>query len=146
MGDWYHPTVGQGLGQPGAPPPLQVLALAWFDHWVKGKQNGIESYGPVTVRQLDSDRWETYRQYPRHDVQYERFYLSGGKSGSAQSLNDGQLTTAAPAAAGSDAMPGNNVNGVCTRSSVQWTFTVIPPGQPCETDNRSAEATALTYT
>ncbi|MFL5912520.1 MAG: CocE/NonD family hydrolase [Gaiellaceae bacterium] len=145
MGDWYHLTVGQGLGQPGAPPPLQVLALAWFDHWVKGKQNGIESYGPVTVHQLDSNRWETYRQYPRHDVQYERFYLSGGKSGSAQSLNDGQLTMAAPAAAGSDAMPGNNVNGVCTRSSVQWTFTVIPPGQPCETDNRSAEATALTY-
>jgi len=146
MGPWYHLTVGHGLGQAGTPPPLQVLALAWFDHWVKGKQNGIEGYGPVTVDQLGRDRWETYRGYPRRDVEYKRFYLNGQKSGSAHSLNDGSLTTSAPATPAADKMPGNNVNGVCTRSAVQWTATVIPAGTPCETDNRSYEATALTYT
>ena len=146
MGPWYHMTVGNGLGRAGAPPPLHVLALAWFDHWVRGKRNGIERYGPVTVDQVGRGRWEVYRRYPRHDVRYRRFYLSGGKTGSARSLNDGSLRTRAPAGRGSDAMPGNTVNGLCTRASVQWTFTVIPPGQPCESDNRSAEATALTYT
>src|SRR3954468_3872867 len=146
MGPWYHLTIGHGLGEPGTPPPVQVLALAWFDHWVKGKQNGIEEYGPVTVDQLGPEHWETYRQYPRRDVQYERFYLSGDKSGSAQSLNDGSLTTRAPAAGGSGGIPGDTVNGLCTRSTVQWSVSVVPPGQPCETDNRSAEATSLTYT
>lgn len=146
MGPWYHLTVGHGLGSPGTPPPLQVLALAWFDHWVKHRRNGIERYGPVTVDQLGRERWATYRQYPRHDVRYRRFYLSGRKSGSAQSLNDGSLTTAASPSGGSDTMPGNTVSGLCSRSAVQWTATVIPAGQPCETDNRTYEATALTYT
>jgi hypothetical protein len=146
MGPWYHLTGGQGLGQPGAPPPIDVLALAWFDRWVKGERNGIENYGPVTVNQLGANRWETYRQYPRRDVQYKRFYLSGEKSGTAQSLNDGSLSTDAPRSAGSDDMPGNSVNGLCTRSTVQWSVSFVPPGQPCETDNRSQEATSLTYT
>ncbi|MDQ3935471.1 MAG: CocE/NonD family hydrolase, partial [Actinomycetota bacterium] len=146
MGPWYHMTGGEGLGEPGTPPPLDVLALAWFDRWVKGKRNGIEDYGPVTVQQLGSDRWETFRQYPRRDVRYERFHLSGERSGSARSLNDGSLTTTASADAGSDSMPGNTVNGICTRSTVQWSVFVVPPGQPCETDNRSQEATSLTYT
>src|SRR3954463_8832460 len=53
---------------------------------------------------------------------------------------------ARPAAGGSDDMPGDPVNGLCTRSTVQWSVSVVPPGQPCETDNRSAEATSLTYT
>ena len=146
VGPWYHLTTGQGLGKPGTPPPLEVLALAWFDRWVKGKRNGIEDYGPVTVDQLGPERWEVYRRYPRRDVKYKRFYLSGGPSGSARSLNDGSLTTTAPAEAGSDTMPGNTVNGLCTRSTVQWSVSIVPPGQPCETDNRSQEATSLTYT
>ena len=146
VGPWYHLTIGEGLDRPGTPPSLEVLALAWFDRWVKGKRNGIENYGPVTVDQLGGDRWETYRQYPRRDTEYRRFYLSGERSGSAQSLNDGSLTTTAPGEGGSDAMPGNTVNGLCTRSTVQWSVSIVPPGQPCEEDNRSHEATSLTYT
>jgi hypothetical protein len=146
MGPWYHLTVGQGLGRPGTPPPLEVLALAWFDRWVKGERNGIENYGPVTVDQVGPERWETYRQYPRRDVRHKRLYLSGERSGSAQSLNDGSLTDDPPAEAGSDDMPGNSVNGVCSRSTVQWSVSVVPPGHPCETDNRTVDATSLTYT
>src|SRR4051794_13500523 len=147
MGPWYHITTGDGLGEPGAPPKLDVLALAWFNRWVKGKRNGAESYGPVTVQQVgNNDHWETYRQYPRRDVDYRRYYLSGGKSGSAGSINDGTLSTSPQSGDGSDTMPANQANGVCTRATVQWTAALVPPGQPCETDNRSQEATSLTYT
>ena len=31
---------------------MDVLALAWFNRWVRGQRNGIEDYGPVTVDQL----------------------------------------------------------------------------------------------
>ncbi|MFL5911325.1 MAG: CocE/NonD family hydrolase [Gaiellaceae bacterium] len=146
MGPWYHITTGQGLGQPDAPPPLDVLALNWFNRWVKGTRNGVENYGPVTVQQVGTTKhWEVYHQYPRHDVNYKRFYLGGGKSGSAGSINDGTLSASPPSGAGSDTMPANQANGVCTRASVQWTAGIVPPGQPCETDNRSMEATSLTY-
>lgn len=145
MGPWYHFTIGQGLGEPGAPPPVDVLALAWFDHWVKGKRNGIEHYAPVTVDQLGPERWQVYRHYPRRDTRYRRFYLDG-KGGSTFWMNDGTLSTKAPARSGADALPGNTVNGVCTRSTVQWSISTVPPGQPCETDNRSQDATSLTYT
>jgi putative CocE/NonD family hydrolase len=146
IGPWYHLTVGEGLGERGAPPPVEVLALAWFDRWVKGERNGITRYGPVTVQQLGTKRWERYGRYPRRDVRYKRFYLNGQKSGTAASLNDGTLTRAAPADAGSDDMPGNTMNGLCSRSTTQWSASLFPPGQPCETDNRLQEATSLTYT
>lgn len=146
MGPWYHLTGGQGLGRAGAPPPIDVLALAWFDRWLKGKRNGIERYGPVTVKQLGTDRWETYERYPRRDATAERFYLDRGRSGSALSLNDGTLTKTPPPASGSETMAGNLVNGICTRSTVQWSVSIVPPGQPCETDNRLQDATSLTYT
>src|SRR5207248_9065267 len=80
------------------------------------------------------------------DDSYKRFYMSSGKSGSAGSINDGTLSTSPPTDDGSDTMPANQANGVCTRSSTQWTAGIVPPGQPCETDNRTQEATALTYT
>src|SRR5436190_17369242 len=94
MGPWYHVTgaSGAGLGAKGAPPPLDVLALAWFDRWVKGKRNGIGRYGPVVAQQLGTSRWEVYRHYPRHDTRYQRWYLGSG----------GALSSSAPKAASSD--------------------------------------------
>jgi putative CocE/NonD family hydrolase len=147
MGPWYHVTTGNGLGAPGTPPALDVLALAWFNRWVKGQRNGIENFGPVTVQQTGSRTWETYRVYPRHDVRWRRFYLRPGeKSGSARSLNDAVLSPDPPRAAGADTAPANPVNGLCTRSTTQWTAGLVAPGATCEDDNRFVETTGLTYT
>jgi uncharacterized protein len=135
MGPWYHITAGQGLGAPNTPPPLDHLALAWFDHWVKGVDNGIEHYGPVTVQQLGTSDWRTYRGYPRADATTQRLFLAPGRA----------LTQSAPAG-GADTTLANQLNGLCSRSTTQWTAGVFPPGTPCETDNRLTEATSLTYT
>ena len=146
IGPWYHLTFGEGAGKPGTPPTPEVLALAWFDRWARGKRNGIEHYGPVTVQQLGTKRWQVYQHYPRRDVRYRRFFLGGARSGSARSLNDGSLTSRRPPQGGSDPMPGTTVNGLCTRGITQWSVSLVPPGQPCTSDHRSAEATSLTYT
>ena len=146
MGPWYHITAGDGLGEKGTPPTLQTLALAWFDRWIKGIHNGVERFGPVTLYELGKERYTTQRTFPRRDIGYERLYLRHEKSGSAESLNDGTLGRKPPAAEGSDTGDANAANGLCTRSTVQWTAAVVPPGQPCETDNRSQERTAFTYT
>ena len=53
MGDGYHLTIGGGqTGRAGTPPRLDVLQKAWFDKWLKGKDNGIDSYGPVQLKQV----------------------------------------------------------------------------------------------
>jgi uncharacterized protein len=140
MGPWYHVTGarGAGLGARGAPPPLDVLALAWFERWVRGKHNGAGSYGPVVVKQLNTPRWELYRSYPRRDVRYRRFHLG-----------DRVLADRAPRKAGANTMPANQLAGLCTRSTTQWTAGIdqlIAPGQPCTSHNELNEAGALTYT
>ncbi|MFL5781321.1 MAG: CocE/NonD family hydrolase [Thermoleophilaceae bacterium] len=139
MGPWYHVTGarGAGLGERGAPPPLDVLALAWFERWVRGKRNGIGRYGPVTVQQLNTKRWEVYKSYPRRDVRYRRF-----------NLGDHVLTAREPKA-GANTMPANQLAGLCSRSTTQWTAGIdqlIVPGQPCTSHNELNEAGALTYT
>jgi putative CocE/NonD family hydrolase len=140
MGPWYHVTGarGAGLGERGAPPPLDVLALAWFERWVRGKRNGIDHYGPVVVKQLQTPRWQVYRSYPRRDVRYRRFHLG-----------DRVLTERAPKSSGANTMPANQLAGLCTRSTTQWTAgldQLIAPGQPCTEHNELNEAGALTYT
>jgi hypothetical protein len=140
MGPWYHVTGarGAGLGERGAPPPLDVLALAWFERWARGKRNGIGRYGPVVAKQLNTKRWEVYRSYPRRDVRYRRFHLG-----------DRVLTDRPPKASGANAMPANQLAGLCTRSTTQWTAGIdqlIAPGQPCTSHNELNEAGALTYT
>jgi uncharacterized protein len=137
MGPWYHVTTGSGLGQPGAPPALDALALAWFNRWVRGQRNGIDGYGPVTVQQTGTPGWETYRSYPRHDVRWQRFYLRPGEKA---------LSTGAPTSPGADTAPANPINGLCTRSTTQWTAGLVSPGATCENDNRLVEATGMTYT
>src|SRR5256714_2348046 len=151
MGPWYHVTgaTGAGLGAKGAPPKLDVLALAWFERWVRGVRNGITRFGPVTVQQLGTSRWEVYRRYPRRDVRYLRFNLGGAKSGSSNSLNACTPSRAPPRAPGSDTLPRTTLNGLCSRSTTQWTAgldQLVAPGQPCASDNRLQEATSLSYT
>lgn len=146
IGPWYHVTTGNGLGVAGAPPSLDDLALAWFDRWVKGERNGIEHFGPVSLYQLGSERWTTQSSYPGAGVSYQRLYLTASKSGSAHSVNDGSLAAAPPAAAAVDTVPANPINGLCSRSTEQWTAGLVTPGASCTDDNASNEATGLTYT
>lgn len=136
MGPWYHVTAGDGLGQKGTPPELKTIALAWFDRWVKGRRNGVEKYGPVHVYENGTGRWVRQRYYPRRDLAHSRLYLAAG----------GGLGTAAPKDSAVETASGPPVNGLCSRNTVQWTAGLVPPGQPCETDNRAFEAGALTYT
>ena len=63
MGDGYHLTIGGGqTGRAGTPPRLDVLQKAWFDKWLKGKDNGIDAYGPVQLKQV-GDSWITAQQF-----------------------------------------------------------------------------------
>jgi uncharacterized protein len=146
IGPWYHVTTGSGLGAANTPPTLDELALAWFDRWVKGIHNGIEHFGPVTLYQLGSERWTTQGSYPGAGVRYQRLYLTSDKSGSAQSINDGTLAATPPVASATDTVLANPINGLCSRSTEQWTAGLVTPGAQCTDQNALNEASGLTYT
>ncbi len=93
MGDGYHLTIGGGQeGRRNTPPRLDVLQKAWFDKWLKGIDNGVDSYGPVNLKQV-GDSWITAQQFPRAGMERQRLYLGDRRSGTAaHAVRDGSLT------------------------------------------------------
>lgn len=92
VGDGYHFDVGSGYGGKFAPPRLDVLERAWFDRWLKGHRNGVESYGPVTLLQ-QGGAWTSGPSFPRPGVRTHRRYLNDTSSGSAAHCeHDGSLS------------------------------------------------------
>ena len=133
----YHASAGPAMEDPN-------LKQEWFDHWLRGVDNGVQSAPSVNLYPVNGTRWEHYSTWPVPGVSYTPVYLSGQKSGSASSQNDGSLTAAAPAQAGANTAPLLPVSSPCSRMTTQWTAGAAQG--PCETDNRTFEASSLTYT
>ncbi len=97
MGPWYHAEIrDQYIG------PMQV---GWFDHWLKGYDNGIREQAPVKIYVMGADPdfdqpqdgvWRDEQEWPLARTQAARLYLRSGPRGSSGSINDGRLTWEAP--------------------------------------------------
>ncbi len=149
MGNTYHLNSGNEYGKPGLPPRLDVLQRAWFDKWLKGIDNGIDTYGPVTLREQGGG-WITQGGFgpsaPAEEAaKYRRMYLSGDRSGTANSVYDGSLTgefTGAPTRL--TVAPG--LTTLCSNDAAQATAGVLAVIDGCGKDSRIAETNALTFT
>ncbi|MBB5914385.1 hypothetical protein BJY24_003252 [Nocardia transvalensis] len=147
MGDSYHITNGAESGKPGMPPRMDVLQRAWFDKWLKGIDNGIDRYGPVTVQE-QGGTWKTLPAYPAPEAvsDYRRMYLAAAPSGTAAgSVHDGSLVAEpAPEADSLTVAPG--LTGLCSRDAAQQTVGVAAIVVACGDDNRVHELNGLTFT
>ena len=74
--------------------------MPFYDYHLKGKQNGWNKRPKVRLHVGGHDEWRTDSVWPPREAKYKPFYLSGKKSGSVTSLNDGTLSTTKPAANG----------------------------------------------
>ncbi len=145
MGDGYHLTFGSGFGEPGNPPRLDVLQRAWFDHWLKGVDNGIETYGPVTMLQQGGG-WITAGQFPQPGMQFQRLYLDAAPSGTAPgSVHDGTLTADGPGAPATLTVA-PSLNTLCSRDAAEQTIGIVAMVEACGRDSRIAEQAALSFT
>ncbi|MBT8397234.1 MAG: CocE/NonD family hydrolase [Gemmatimonadetes bacterium] len=74
------------------------LIFDWFDHWLKGEDNGItETLPKVRYYTMGSNEWNTSATWPPEDAQMVTFYLESG--GSANTLSgDGRLVPEPPSA------------------------------------------------
>ncbi|WP_024801950.1 CocE/NonD family hydrolase [Nocardia sp. BMG51109] len=145
MGDTYHITNGAESGRPGLPPRMDVLQRAWFDKWLKGIDNGIDRYGPVTVQE-QGGAWTTLPAFPRPESEYRRMYLAAAPSGTgAGSVHDGSLLTEpSPSVDRLTVAPG--LTGLCSRDASQQTIGVTAIVVACGEDNRVHELGGLTFT
>ncbi|MFI6866551.1 CocE/NonD family hydrolase [Nocardia sp. NPDC050406] len=143
--DGYHISIGGGFGEPGNPPALDELQCAWFDKWLKGIDNGIDGYGPVTVRRQGGGGWFTRPSFPDPAATVRRLYLAAQRSGSAAHANtDASLSDTPPADStrlplptGRGSLASNNTALMSTGAT-----TLLGHGR----DDRRAEAAAVTFT
>jgi len=71
---------------------LTDLHLRWFDHWLKGIENGVEQEKPVRIFVMGTNAWREEEDWPLPDTQYRPYYLhSGGHANTA--TGDGVLST-----------------------------------------------------
>ncbi|MFF3226096.1 CocE/NonD family hydrolase [Nocardia suismassiliense] len=146
MGDTYHFNPGSGLGNPGRPPRLDVLQMAWYDKWLKGIDNGIDEYGPVALWQQGGG-WTTAPAFPRPGMDYQRMYLSPIPSGTATSVYDGSLSAGTPeGTARLTVSPVAGLTSLCSRDAAVESAGVIGLLNFCGRDDRIHELGGLTFT
>jgi predicted acyl esterase len=103
LGPWTHHR-GGGFAETAPEPYPDVHlpggdpVLSWFDHHLKGIDNGVDRKPAVEYYDIGDQTWKTASSWPPTGAQLDRLYLSGAPSGSIRSLNDGSLTTTPPRA------------------------------------------------
>ncbi|MFN7943971.1 MAG: CocE/NonD family hydrolase [Blastocatellia bacterium] len=103
------------------------LTWGWFDHFLKGEQNGIlEKMPKVRYFTMGINKWQSSETWPPVGAQPMKLYLASG--GSANTLNgDGQLSAAPPSSDSPDKfdydpmnpVPSYGGNVCCTGNAVQ---------------------------
>ncbi len=76
----------------------------WFDHWLKGVQNGVMDEPPIHASPIPRSHviqppgapWKAFSQWPPANAAATEFFFGAGKSGSVKSVNDGKLVRAKP--------------------------------------------------
>lgn len=114
-GDGAHLlVVGGHDGAPAGTDDGSAGAEAWFDHYLRGVDNGVTAQPAVQLLLSTGDRVQyldgAFRQvsgsdWPLPGTHWVPLALSPARSGTARSLNDGTLTAGTPAAATTVAYP-----------------------------------------
>ncbi len=99
--------------------------LPFYDHYLKGIDNGFMDGNPVRLFVRGADVWREEPEWPLPRAKYVPYYLGAAPSGSVTSINDGSLSTQKPEGDG----------GVTSYSypDWEWRFGVVafdPQGRP----------------
>jgi putative CocE/NonD family hydrolase len=56
------------------------LVQRWFDHWLRGADNGVNTLPKVRVYQMGANQWRTYDTWPPTNIDLVPYYLDGDKA------------------------------------------------------------------
>lgn len=139
IGPWYHDDKLGGYDG--------SVHLRWFDHWLKGVDNGVMDGPPITYYTIGApagQEWRTTWDWPLTTTKPTNYYLRAGPSGTIKSAYDGKLDLQAPTDAGAwDAylVDYDATSGQASRWAVPKS-----PGEPRKGDMTALDRAGLTYT
>jgi putative CocE/NonD family hydrolase len=141
VGPWTHFPWCRKVGEldfgPAAVTAMDQLQVRWFDHWLKGADNGVEVEPAVCLFDMGARCWRDYPAWP--DSAMDLHLDSEGRAAIDETA--GRLTPDAPEAAGVDWLvhdpwrPAPSVGG----------SSGSPPG-PVDRDAVDARSDVLTFT
>jgi putative CocE/NonD family hydrolase len=73
----------------------RALQLRWFDHYLKGVRNGVESEAPIDLFIMGDNEWRKENEWPLARTVFTDFYLHSGGEANGSS-GDGTLSVNAP--------------------------------------------------
>ena len=83
VGPWEH-------GGTNSYPELLDVELRWYDYWLKGIRNGIDTEPPIKIFVMGPDVWRFENEWPLARTQFTKYYIrSSGKANGDQ--GDGTL-------------------------------------------------------
>ena len=103
LGPWHHGPFAEesgefyfGLAASGGAEDTDGVHLRWFDHWLKGEDNGADADPPVRIFVMGTNKWRNEQEWPLTRTQFRDYYLhSGGKANTLD--GDGSLNLDQPA-------------------------------------------------
>ncbi len=103
-----------------------ALTYGWFDHFLKGEDNGTLKMPKVRYFTMGSNKWQTADSFPVAGSQPLKFYLAGGGKANS-SKGDGALVSTPPAKDMPDSfsydpmnpVPSYGGNVCCTGNAIQ---------------------------
>jgi putative CocE/NonD family hydrolase len=104
VGPWLHqalpePSAGNGYFGPsasGAAIDWHGMQIAWFDRWLRGEDNGVDTDPSAYLFVMGANEWRAEEAWPPPDAETMTLFLRSG--GRANSLNgDGELSADPPA-------------------------------------------------
>ena len=104
IGPWGHGR-SQKFGDvdfgPDANPSMFEEELRWYDHYLKGEDNGVDREPPVQIFYMGANKWQRAADWPLPGTRYTPWYLGGGGYANG-GKSDGTLAAAKPGASGAD--------------------------------------------
>ncbi|MCB1745574.1 MAG: CocE/NonD family hydrolase [Gammaproteobacteria bacterium] len=154
IGPWVHGYNGGvyaernfGLMAHDGVADVTARQICWFDRWLKGEPNGVESDKPVRLFIMGPDVWRDEDDWPLPDTDWQRWYLhSGGCAGTI--AVDGALSTTAPGEEPADAYIYDPRNPVPTVGGATFLPGLFVAANAGPRDQRAVETRAdvLVYT
>ncbi|MCY4369296.1 MAG: CocE/NonD family hydrolase [bacterium] len=132
IGPWHHHTntethAGEIDFGKASVVDVDEIQLRWYDHWLKGVDNGVDKDPPLRIYTMGANEWRDEHEWPLARTEFTPWYFHSG--GSANSLlGDGTLSAEPPEDEPADeyvynpAFPTPTLGGAtcCTPEIVDW--------------------------
>jgi uncharacterized protein len=122
---------------------LESLHVRWYDHWLKGIDNGVTDEAPITLFVMGENVWREEAKWPLERAVATRYYLHS--QGRANTLHgDGTLSPLLPDEETADLYEYDPANPVLTRGGALLMSAEFPSG-PYDQRPTEERADVLVY-